>query len=209
MPGEDLNLNSLSRFSKKSHRLVLEAQSHCEVPAGCGGVVLRWRNPKQGVPLTFRVYAGGPYEFCVDGQLLSSARPIISFGEHVVSMVISEIKPGAVVMLFAAKYEEFGAGKDYQAKTAAGVLHFLSAPDGSWKYSCAEQQGTAWQQPGFDDSGWSAMTVREWPPASPEKATPNSYRAEELLRMGALGLGVPGGPSKVWIRRNFSVQPPG
>ena len=207
MPGEDLNLNSLSRFSKKSTRYILEAQSHCEVPAGCGGVVLRWRNPSHGVPLTFRVYACGPYQFSLDGQLLSSARPIIPFGEHVVSMVISEIKPGAVALVFAAKYEEFGAGKDYEARAAAGVLHFLSAPDGSWKHTCAEPQGDSWKQPGFDDANWSAMPAREWTPVSQEKTTANSYRAAELLRMGACGLGVPGSPSKVWIRRKFPVQP--
>jgi sulfatase modifying factor 1 len=28
---------------------VLEAHSHCEVPAGCGGVVLQWRNPSAGL----------------------------------------------------------------------------------------------------------------------------------------------------------------
>ncbi len=33
----DLNLNSLSRFSKKSSTMILEVYSHCEVPAGCGG----------------------------------------------------------------------------------------------------------------------------------------------------------------------------
>jgi hypothetical protein len=30
MPGDDLNLNSLSKYSKKPNRYVLEAQSHCE-----------------------------------------------------------------------------------------------------------------------------------------------------------------------------------
>ena len=208
MLGEDQNLNSLSRFSKKSNRFILETQSHCEVPAGCGGVVLRWRNPNQGLPLTFRIYACGPYQFLLDGQPISSARPIVSFGEHVISLTISAIKPDFVVLLFAANYEEKGAGKDYKARAVAGALHFLSASDGSWKYSCVEPQGGSWQQPGFDDSGWSAMPACEWAPVPGEKATANSYRAEELLRMGASGLGVLGSPLRVWIRRNFSVQPP-
>ena len=45
----DLRLNELERFRKTSSRLALEAHSHCEVPAGCGGVVLRWTRP--GAPL--------------------------------------------------------------------------------------------------------------------------------------------------------------
>jgi len=207
MPGEDPNLNSLSRYSKKSNRFILETQSHCEVPAGCGGVVLRWRDPKQGVPLTFRAYACGPYQIFLDGQPLSSVRPIISFGAHVISIVISEINPSQVVLLFTAKYEEKGAGKDYKARSVAEVLNFLSTPDGSWKYSFVEPQDNSWQQAGFDDSGWSAMPAREWASVGKQNVTPQSYQAQELLRMGARGLGVAGNPPKVWIRKIFSVRP--
>jgi hypothetical protein len=209
MSGEDLDLNSLSRFSKKSNHFILETQSHCEVPAGCGGVVLRWRNSKQGIPITFRIYAIGPYQVFLDGQPLLSARPLISFGEHVISIVVSEIKPNELVLLFAAKYEEKGAGKDYKARAAAEVLHFLSAPDSLWKHSLVEPQGNSWQQPGFDDSGWSAMLARDWTLVSDQPATAQSYQARELLCMGARGLGVLGSPTKVWIRRSFSVEPLG
>lgn len=170
-------------------------------------MVLRWRDPERGVPLTFRVYAGGPYKFFLDGQLLSSARPIISFGEHAISILITEFDPNQVVLLFAAKYEEKADGKDHQARSTAAVIHFLSAPDDSWKYSCVEPRDDSWQQPGFDDSGWSAMPSREWPPDKEKTATAQSYRAQELLRMGAHGLGVVGTPTKVWIRRGFSVRP--
>jgi hypothetical protein len=207
MLSDDLNLNSLSRYSKKSSRYVLEAQSHCEVPAGCGGVVLRWRDPKKGIPLEFRIYAGGAYKLFLDARPLSSARPIVPFGEHVINVVISEFDPSRVVLLFAAKYEEKGAGIGYAERAAASTLHFLSAPDGSWKYSSVEPQGSSWQLAGFDDSGWTALPAREWAPDPEQKATVQSYRAEELLRMGAQGLGVAGSPTKVWIRRTFSVWP--
>jgi hypothetical protein len=208
MPSDDLNLNSLSRYSKKSSRYVLEAQSHCEVPAGCGGVVLRWRDPKKGIPLTFRIYAGGAYKFLLDARPLSSTRPIVPFGEHVISIVISEFDPSRVVLLLAAKYEEKGAGIGYSERDTAGALHFASASDGSWKYSSVEPQGNSWQLAGFDDSAWTAMPAREWAADPDQKADVQSYRAEELLRMGAQGLGVAGSPTKVWIRRAFSVRPP-
>ena len=52
------------------------------------------------------------------------------------------------------------------------------------------------------------MPAREWAPDPDQKADVQSYRAEELLRMGAQGLGVVGSPTKVWIRRAFSVGPP-
>jgi hypothetical protein len=119
--------------------------------------------------------------------------------------VISDIKPGAVVLLFAAKYEEFVPGKNYEARAASGALRFLSAPDGSWKHAGAEPQGGSWQEPGFDDSSWPPMPGREWAAVSEDAATASSYRAQELLRMGARGLGVQGTPSKIWIRKSFSI----
>ena len=44
MTDEGPKLNGPDRYRKRSPRLVLEEHSHCEVPAGCGGVVLRWIN---------------------------------------------------------------------------------------------------------------------------------------------------------------------
>ncbi len=170
--------------------------------------MLRWRDPKKGIPLTFRLYAGGAYKFFLDGRPLSSTRPIVPFGEHVISIIISEFDPNRVVLLFAAKYEEAGAGVGYSERAAASTLHFLSAPDGSWKHSSVEPQGNSWQLAGFDDSAWTPMPAREWAPDPNQKPTVQSYRAEELLRMGAQGLGVAGSPTKVWIRRAFSVRPP-
>ena len=51
-------LNSLERFRKRSPRLLLEQYDSCEVPAGCGGVVLRWRDPHAARPVVVSA-AGG------------------------------------------------------------------------------------------------------------------------------------------------------
>jgi len=51
---EAFKLNSLHRFTKHS-KLVLEAHSHCEVPAGCGGAVFKWVNPTSGIELRLQV----------------------------------------------------------------------------------------------------------------------------------------------------------
>ena len=48
MPDRQLRINTLSRYRGRPPRLVLEEHNHCEVPAGCGGVVLRWRNFSDG-----------------------------------------------------------------------------------------------------------------------------------------------------------------
>lgn len=203
----DQNLNSVSRYAKKSDRLILEAHDHCEVPAGCGGVVLRWRNPNQGLPLTLRLYAAGSCQFFVDGKLVSSARPIVPFGDHVASLIIRGCDPSQVIMLCAATFEDRTDGVGYEERSASKVVHFVSAPDGSWKYTCSEPQDPAWQCIGFDDSRWRTMEKREWPP-DPEKTKglPNAYRADHLLKMGAQGLSIAEQASTVWIRRQFSVR---
>lgn len=54
---EDLRLNTLHRFAKRSPRLTLREYSHCEVPAGCGGVVLRWVEGSGGIAVRIRLPA--------------------------------------------------------------------------------------------------------------------------------------------------------
>lgn len=52
----DLVVNDLSRYEKSSARLVLEDYSSCEVPAGCGGGILRWIDPREALPLTLHLW---------------------------------------------------------------------------------------------------------------------------------------------------------
>jgi len=65
---ENQHLNSLGRFRKQPGRLVLEEHSHCEVPTGCGGVVLRWRNPHAVLPVTMHLYTPVRATLLVDGK---------------------------------------------------------------------------------------------------------------------------------------------
>src|SRR5215472_14932081 len=80
----DLRLNSIDRYVKSSPRFVLEEHSGCEVPAGCGGVVLRWRDSKTEVPVRIHVATMNATEVDVrvDGRRLSSSRPLLAPGPH-------------------------------------------------------------------------------------------------------------------------------
>ena len=52
MPREDdLTLNALSRYEKRSADLALLQYDHCEVPAGCGGAILRWIEQAKKLPM--------------------------------------------------------------------------------------------------------------------------------------------------------------
>src|SRR5512135_2178963 len=96
---DDLRLNSIERFTKQSPRLVLEQHSHCEVPAGCGGVVLRWRDPAAGVPLIMRLYAAGESTSLLDGRPPPSARSIVPFGPHVFGFTVTGFDPAYLVLM--------------------------------------------------------------------------------------------------------------
>lgn len=79
---EKQELNSLNRFRKQSAKLVLEEHGHCEVPAGCGGVILRWRNPL--VSRTVRVFCYTPNEakLFMDGEELERGLTDLAIGPH-------------------------------------------------------------------------------------------------------------------------------
>lgn len=63
---EEPLLNSIDRFRKRPQRFVLEEHGHCEIPAGCGGVVLRWRNPQAAVPDAQRAFQAQALKTAMD-----------------------------------------------------------------------------------------------------------------------------------------------
>lgn len=210
MAGRDLKLNSLSRYSKESPLLILEEHGHCEVPAGCGGVVLQWRDPQAGVPLVMRLYAGGECTVLLDGTPPPTAQASVPFGDHALGFMVSGFDPAYLVLMFTA------ANEPPLRRTSGGAneepVSIVTADDGSWRYTTEEPRDDGWLRPGFDDSGWPAMVSRpeRRPPADPKRDF-DKYRVERLAEKGAIGLGVaPGtsaGTSAAWIRREFTLRP--
>jgi hypothetical protein len=204
MADRDLKLNSLGRYGKSNSRLVLEQHSHCEVPAGCGGVVLRWRNPNSGLLFILHLFGSGKGTILLDGKALTSARPLISFGEHVLSLAVTDIVPGSVVLGFAGIHDESQLGFPRVSQPSGLKISILSAADGSWKYVTSEPKEDAWRRPGFDDSHWRVMTACE--PPSFDKQDMQKYRLETILKLGATCLGIEDQGSRVWIRKSLTIS---
>ncbi|MDX3226298.1 hypothetical protein [Streptomyces sp. ME19-01-6] len=211
MDERELKLNSLSRYAKTSPLFILEEHGHCEVPAGCGGVVLRWRNPRAGVPFTMWLETDGPSEMYLDGTAPSSSRPLVPFGTHVLALEIAAYDSAYTTLMFAGIYKP---DEDIHVQTTAphGVAEtsVLSAADGTWKYSLDEPEDDAWARPGFDDDGWQPMVERpERRPAEDPERNAEPYRVRKLKGFGAVGLGVPGqGGGRVWVRKVFTISDP-
>jgi len=204
MAERKLKLNSLGRYGKGGSRLVLEEHGHCEVPAGCGGAVLRWRNPNAGLLFLLHALANGEGRILLDGASPSSARPLVPFGEHVLSLVVTELVPGSVVLGFAAIHDETQFGFPRVSQPSGRKISILSAADGTWKYVTTEPANDAWTRPGFDDSNWRAMLACE--PPSLEGQDMRKYRLETLLKLGATCLGIEGQSSRAWVRKSFTLN---
>ena len=218
MSDRDLRLNSVSRYSKESSRLVLEEHSSCEIPAGCGGVVLRWFNPLRALPLEFRMYVKGDVKFALDGNVLKSARPLVDYGEHVVSFVVSRYKLNEGFLMFAATVESKAKAAPALKEKSVSDNEFISDGDGSWKYTLNEPSDDSWMTTGFDDRHWQTLVLRTV--TKPSEKGSGAYWLDKMLELGAKGLGMEdiGWSAKlfgktrssdpIWIRKVFTLTPP-
>jgi hypothetical protein len=204
MAERDLKLNSLGRYSKSNSRLILEEHSHCEVPAGCGGVVLRWRNPNSGLLFILHFFGSGKWTILLDGKAVTSARPLISFGEHVFSLAATDIVSGSAILGFAGIHDESQLSFPRVSQPSGRSMAILSAADGSWKYVTTEPADDSWKRSGFDDSLWRPMIACESP--SLDNQDMQKYKLEKILKLGATPLGIEGQSSRVWIRKSFTIN---
>jgi hypothetical protein len=224
--GQDLN--SLSRFRKQAERLILEEHGHCEVPAGCGGVVLRWRNPLAARPLTLHLYTPLPAACFLDGAEVRTGRVDLAPGRHAVTFALENVNLSAGLILFAAVHHGPRTEPGPPLPVTELPLRVLTIDDGSWKCSLQEPPTDDWKVPAFDDRDWLVLTRAPTPQLDPP--APGAYVCGECVRQGAACLGLPA-PARqekpdswwqrlrgqrassptsgsVWIRKVFDIPPP-
>jgi hypothetical protein len=227
---DEPRLNSLDRFRKKSDRLVLEEHGHCEVPAGCGGVILRWRNPHALQSAVLWLYAPVPADLLLDGEPPGRGRVDLTVGRHVLALALENVNLSAGLLLFAAVRE----GSDFGVQDEGGArerpIRVLSADDGTWKYAL-DKPDDGWATAAFDDAAWPALVKHPTPTLGQQDR--GRYACEHCAELGAVCLGLPlpaeereqptwwqrwlgyavptGEPvvGNVWVRKAFEVVPPG
>lgn len=198
MSNDDLQLNSIDRFVKTSERLVLEAHGSCEVPAGCGGVVLRWRDPNEGRPVAFVTALAARVEtFAVDGRPVAGNRTTIAAGTRVLGLQLSE--PG----------NEPGAFGLYAFVDLAGLPNdddVLSVPTtgvGEWRFT-THDPGEGWAEPAFVDDHWSVLSATTVDTEAMSREA-GSWSFERMVDRGVGLLELPASES-VWIRHRFTME---
>jgi hypothetical protein len=207
---DELRLNDLTRFRKTSPRLALEAHSHCEVPAGCGGVVLRWRRPDAPIGLSlFKYIAGAAEGFCIDGRAIEEQRMVVDPGEHVLSFVVDDPGDEGFIMM--------RLGLEPTIVTAR-CANAVSQTDGRLRAALAPPPD-GWRLTGFDDSDFVALVEK-----AVREPKGNEKWSWQYLQRDAKGLGLPtpdDGDSRltrwlsalrrprierVWVRFTFRVD---
>lgn len=192
---EALRLNTLNRFRKQSQRLLLEEYSHCEVPAGCGGVVLRWVDPGTALPVLVRVYSpSGESSIFVDGRELEDARIDLEPGPHV---LVVAVRGGGPLLLTALR----SLGRDRDWGEDVPVL-LRSAPTAAWKLSETEPPAECYA-PDFDASGWA--TPGDGSAQLEPLRAKNRWAIERHEELGATALALP--PGRSWVRVRFEIAP--
>jgi hypothetical protein len=186
---DEQRLNTLGRFRKDPGRLVLEEHSHCEVPAGCGGVVLRWRT-RAVLPVVFHCYLSGQGNWLLDGEELSTARVDLVSGRHVIACAISSVDRSSGLILFAATHWTAAPAGSPGSDPSQPSFKLVSAGDGSWKYTLDEPPA-GWSLPSFDDARWPALAEVGAPSFTANE--PGAYQGTHCLRLGAVCLGLPNG----------------
>ena len=140
-------LNSLSRFTKESERLILETHS-----AGCGGIVLRWRDPDEGLPIFLLCYSSLEMDTMLDGKPVGR-RPIIKPGEHVLAIRCGPSKLRDVTPHYLSQTATIDSPE-------SGFMDSEVIPEltSNTRWKCSVEHEPGWETDGFDDSNWENMS---------------------------------------------------
>lgn len=152
---DDLQLNSLERFRKHSQKLILEEHGHCEVPAGCGGVVLRWRNPDEGIPVFFLGAFPARSRIYVDGTEIESARTTLQPGDHFLAVELTQIDDNDRLFVWSTQLDS----PDFQRRDIIIPGASTSSADGWTCMSSTAANQPDWFLPDTPADDWSPMQV--------------------------------------------------
>jgi len=208
---DDTRLNSLDRFRKRPGRVVLEVYSHCEVPAGCGGAVLRWRNPLASVPVRIAAYTLAQATWFLDGTELRGNGADLAPGRHVLALVMDNVDRSDGLLMLALTAEQQVVERSTPPGLTEQPPRVASAGDGTWRYVLARPAADDWAGLGFDDRGWPALVAVPVPQPKEGERSLSHYRQRRCAELGAACLGLPGrasGMGGVWVRKVFEVAAP-
>src|SRR5262245_25144477 len=200
-------LHALERFRKRSNRLVLEEHTHHEVAAGCGGVVLRWRNPQRAVALSIYLYSPGKANLFLDGAEVETLGADLAPGAHQLALALEDVDLAGGLFQFAALRQTEDYGSAGPAGLAGSTWRLVSEADRTWLTTLDEPATRDWTGAEFDDTSWFEL-ARSVPNPTPNWRDPGAYQMLWCNEFKAACLALPTGrqgQGRVWVRRRFVV----
>ena len=200
-------VNDLARYEKASHSLVLESYSSCEVPAGCGGGILRWIDPAEALPLALHLWSTGKTEVFFDGEPTKSGRVDARKGEHVLALHLSPDLGAPPQLALALRYSDETQPKSglgpYRSRAVGHKVDVLSGRGAVIVATSVEPDGDGWKKVGFAAAGWTALAETE--PHVPDGKKP--WHLKNVLETGAVALTIKGAKGPLWVRCVLQITP--
>jgi hypothetical protein len=204
------DLHSLDRFRKRSPKLIYEEH---RAPVGCGGVVMRWRDPMAALPVTIHFYCPVKATLYLDGQPLEATGIDLAPGPHLFAITTdADIDLSGGLFMFAALHEP-----DYIVKTKPEGVNepawqFRSSTGGAWRALTEPpiEYGIPWTSPDFDESTWQALTHSVTPPTVNWQMH-GAVAAHWCIQNKAAFLALPKGTKgkgRVWVRVRVAAPLP-
>ncbi|MDI1477298.1 hypothetical protein [Polyangium sp. y55x31] len=200
----EVQVNALSRYEKASGRLVLEEYSSCEVPAGCGGAILRWIDPQEALPLHMWGWTTGEADLFFDGAPFTSSRIDARVGRHVLALHVRPQGGLPPQLALALRYSDDAPKRNVEPERSRSIgykIQVLSGAGAVMVGSTMPPKGDGWRQPGFDESGWQPLVRMEAATKDPDK----NWHLQQVLKTGARVIGLPGQTGPLWVRCTFDL----
>lgn len=201
----NIQVNELPRYTKTSEQLVLEEYSSCEVPAGCGGAIMRWIDPTEALPLHLWFYCTGKNEtLSFDGQPMSSSRIDARPGKHVVAAnIVPENREQALLGLALRFGDTDTLYSEPKRSPAIGhKIEILSGANARIVGLAKAPENEDWKKIDFDDSQWTPLTRAAVKAARPER----DWHLDQVEKTGAQRIALPKARGSIWIRCTFDVE---
>ncbi len=193
---DDLRINTRYALTKHSSRAILEEHDSCEVPAGCGGVVLRWRDPAAGRPGILRIASLGRARVWLDGHEVINSWVTLAPGRHVLAAEVRDLTgPAPFAVAISPGEEPVAGGRGLMASSRGLAWRVHDAPPDGW---------TAFD---FDDRDWALARAGDDLVLPIELDTEYEFgRFRELSSLGADVLRLDG--TIAAVRGTFTVEAP-
>lgn len=172
--------------------------------------MLRWRSDVSELPIVLHSFSSGKSKLFIDGLPPASSRPMVSFGNHVLSLVL-EALPKDAILAVAAVHD--ASRVPLISQQLDEVLNVLSDADGTWRSTTIKPPDDQWMKSGFDDSSWDALEAGQPPVLEKRRVYTRDNIGEMRLQMaldaGAKCLRLNTSTGQMWVRRAFRLTKQG